>query len=498
VFLLLKQNRGVGVMATFADLPNELISKILHQTAPSDIEALSAISTNVHLQAARLLREHRELRKQYTILRTPASGSDEEEGNWLAGLLMMILHNPRIALYITELHLNFWQDSWDVLHSGHHSPASVSRYHLSYPTDMLEQFEETTRSMELILPREVDGWMNAIRRGDEDPIIALLLLHLPNLRSLAYELYCQPSQHKVLKTIRRIGEAKNQPRLLELKEVNLDYESRWEHTETCDLSSAFMSIPSVQSFRTASSYPIEDEDAIKIFLQTWASNVTNLKFTGGWIRANSLCEVIKKTKYLRSLTWDAYPDYGGEGVFDYLSISESLQMNASATLESLTLHSQRYGAIPLGSLRDLVALREISTEVAILFSSDGKDISTWPERLPPNIEKLTLVLEDDHIMQTSENFCAAFRCLLRSKKSLTPYLKFIAIRMNSEHHCREAYDHVQEPCSCAGILLRHDHPDGGGHMNASCGDCSDCHDVVENFLQESVGPDVSDSARSSL
>ena len=93
------------------------------------------------------------------------------------------------------------------------------------------------------------------------------------------------------------------------------------------------------------------------------------------------------------------------------------------------------------------------------------------------------------LQDSPAGFCDAFRCLVRAKKEgHLSQLREVHVQQQYEQQCREAYDHVQYPFSCAGIMLRHDHPSGGGHMDAQCADDEDCKLVVEQFLSESGWP----------
>lgn len=478
-------------MASFAELPNELVSKILWQADPRDLESLSAIAKHVYRLAAPLLQEHRKLKRQYTSLEPPEVGVGKDVGNWFAEHLITILQNPRIALYVTDLHLTYWHDCWKPLHRIP-DPADLSKYHMSYPAHMLDHLEHAVRTADTIPPDQSGEWITRIRGGDEDPIIALLLLHMPNLQTLVHDLYCQPSQEKVRKTIQHIVHTKNQSYLSQLRQVTVDYESRHDGdvADDCNLLQAYMLIPSVQSLHVRSLCITDASEELDPYYLGYTSNISELAFTGGFIGTNPLSQLITQTSCLQSFTWKThrYCESYHQGPFDSISLSKALMSNASHTLESLTLRASGYKTTSLGSLHGFERLRTIDTDVALLFNADGSDILTWPKRLPPSLEKLSLALEEDHILQTPENFCEAFRCLLCARKDKTPHLKNILIRMQTSEHCREAYDHVQGPCSAAGILLHHAHPSGSGHMNAGCKDCDDCRSDLEQFLRESGGP----------
>ena len=197
-----------------------------------------------------------------------------------------------------------------------------------------------------------------------------------------------------------------------------------------------------------------------------------------------VCDLIKQTTCLKSFILEDDPRSQDQSVADARSIVDALATAASDTLEILTLTGERVSHSSVRSLRCFESLMYLNTTVAMHSDSDGSNISDWPHRLPPKLEKLTLTLEDVHAVQTTEHLCEAYQSQLRFKKSHTPKLNDVLIRMNSEHHCREAYDRAQVPYSRAGILLHHAHPGGAGHMDAACGNCSKCKYVDERFLQD--------------
>ena len=469
-------------MAVFADLPVELIVKILFETQPLDLISFAAASKQIHFLATPVLQEDRDLQKEYKSIAVLPCANHGFEEHQLARLLITIDRNPRAALHIVNLEIAKYYNKWDY---GYHTP---------YPPPMFEQLENLLRKTRMIPAQEVSDWIVATHEGDEDPLLALLLLHLPNLRKISYVCGGIIDQGRILKTIQRIAEAERQSYLLLLKEVHVINYSIWEE-RIRHLPYAFMSLPSVQSFGAESLYDHQSHPESKDLHDHHRSQlqdfcVEDLTFTECYLGTEHLCGLIERTRCLKSLIWQTSEVGNATPIFDPSCLMRSLAANAGRTLERLTLALENYTATSVGSLDELQALREVDMDIAMMFGLDGNDILTWPNRLPRTLEKLSLNLMDDHVVQTPENFCKAFRCLLRVRKERYPNLKYICIRMKSEDQCRRAYDHIQHPFSAAGIYLRHDHPSGGGHMDPGCGDCSDCNPVVERFLHESGGPEA--------
>lgn len=53
----------------------------------------------------------------------------------------------------------------------------------------MEIIEEAIRTIKIIPTEEVDDWLCEIRHGNEDPLVALLLLHAPKIHSLPLQFF---------------------------------------------------------------------------------------------------------------------------------------------------------------------------------------------------------------------------------------------------------------------------------------------------------------------
>ena len=204
---------------------------------------------------------------------------------------------------------------------------------------------------------------------------------------------------------------------------------------------------------------------------------------------------------MRCFEWERFSSVEF-GVFDSVTLRDCLIANFSNTLERFTLHSGPV-RIPLDTLQGLTRLSELHVDIAFLFNSDGSNIHTWPSRLPPNLQKLSMKFEENqhkwapersranHVIQIPKTFHEAFRCFLRYNQ--TPQLKNIMILMDSATQYIECYNHIQYPVSRAGIALRHSYRNEreemeAGHMAPGCGECQSCRTVVDNFLCGSEDP----------
>lgn len=179
-------------MASFSALPNELVSEVAGYVMPEDIENFSLISKGVYDVVLPLLEEHRVLKKRYSAFQNlekvefdgynPGSRylvdpdtfnlSDEIYTMSKSKLLAEILTSHRVALYIKELRMWGPFEGWQ--------PKFTS--HVSYTKEQLALFKQALSTY--VLPSKLETWIEELESGNENPIISLLLILLPNLKCI--------------------------------------------------------------------------------------------------------------------------------------------------------------------------------------------------------------------------------------------------------------------------------------------------------------------------
>lgn len=154
-------------MAILSDLPNELLIGIWgYVIEPEDVESFALISKRVYGLAKPFVEEHTRLKQQYSKIRV-------QPGHPAADLLNEILLNPRIALYINELQTGIGR-----ILDMDNTP------HITYSQDTMNLFTKAIRSCSFIAPSEVTDWVASMDSGDEDPILALIVMRLTKLKRL--------------------------------------------------------------------------------------------------------------------------------------------------------------------------------------------------------------------------------------------------------------------------------------------------------------------------
>ena len=221
-----------------------------HVLEPRDVESFSLVSKHIYALGVPFVDEHKKLKREYSFLCTNVCPSVP------ALLLKKILLWPRVGLYVTHLSIDDYQTRWDLPDDV--IDEQLYFYHAPYSEDDMKLFIEAICRASSVPPEEVEYWIRTIKEGDEDPILALLLLLFPNLCPITL-LIDSDLSYQLPETFRRISETENSPFLMRLTTVNLnfmlymdDYTMDWIYT--CQMHR---------------SYPNPRSTGIQVVLRTW-------------------------------------------------------------------------------------------------------------------------------------------------------------------------------------------------------------------------------------
>jgi len=161
-------------------------------------------------------------------------------GGVLAKLTANILRDPRIGLYVSRLNIDGWFTKWRAPDLGSDLPV-----HNEYPKDTMHVVGEAGAIIEVLFKSEIDTWLGSLKDGDEDAVIALLLLYLPNLETLSLE---TASDCKFLRLALEYAQGRSdQGRLSRLHSVNLVSEG----LQSFEIFQDFARIPCVRVIRAS-------------------------------------------------------------------------------------------------------------------------------------------------------------------------------------------------------------------------------------------------------
>ena len=429
-------------MSRFQGLSNELVLGILEEVFPDDIESISLASKKIYRLATPRLEEHHRLRKQYTnfenmVERKPNNWHDP--GGLFADLLCKIMTDTRVGHYVKKIDLDLWnigpKDGWKP-DAVFEKQASASRTRLQHDSrTYMEIIEEAVRSNEIIPPEEVDDWLQKIRSGNEDPLVALLLLHAPKLETLKFiNPYRQLDSLCLLKMVQRIVAQDSTVELClsHLKNVEIYFAEGWE---SLDFLKAFMSLPSLTSFRTKSLFVDGRTHEANSAILPQISNVTDLSFRSGLLPGMVFSELLRGVKNLKSFAYDfchLWRDEDYTPSFECFPLLNSLEANAGQTLERLKLGAEKIETTDIAPARAFRALRDIEIQTSRCFAVDEDKPANFAGFLPVSLERFAMHWYKPTSTATVETLIKAVLGFIGESKAQLPHLRMLHLSTASQ------------------------------------------------------------------
>lgn len=347
-------------MATLCTLPNELILETLHQVSPLDIESFCAISPRVYSLAKPMLAEHRRLKRKYSDFTEKVEVFDIER-------LVVFFENPRIARYVTNININNWLSSWS---DAIYWLVDPSNDHVSY---LLSTLEYAAQNASAIPKAERGDWVTAIREGNEGPLVALLLLHLPNLQSLTFRMYDYAPCPQLYSVLQSVGMSGCGSHLTHLNHVHLGVANiqfgTFDPGQIASLLLAFVRLPSLISLHVNNFPSTLDQSKFDEVVSTPSSTLTELRFIDSFVSETILSAIIQATCKLKSFVHSNH--HHGihlNKLFNCDVLSKVLSACASNTLENLTLRLYRITTSGIVCLDGYTVLRELHIDMDFSMS----------------------------------------------------------------------------------------------------------------------------------
>ena len=331
-------------MPTFQDLPMELVAMTWgFVDEPEDIESFALVSKNVHTMSKPFLQEHARLKR----LAPKVSIDVGTEPNGPREVLEQLLKTPRLALYVRKALVEDWRT--------HRSERNTSVKPLS--PERRAKFESAVRCSSHIPPSEKDDWVREIKRGNPDPIIALIMMRLTKLRHLGL-VYPHNGGNAYLFT------ALKQMALAPDGANNLG--SSVTRTGPNGGSQASIKPPS----------PFCKIKEMEIIL--------------GSLEMDMLSSLLQGVKNLESLDISSLLNTN----FDYHRLNRELLQCSRETLQKLVLHDETESQRFMGRLTGFQNLVKLSVNASLLLSREDEQRRRLVDMLPTSIQALTLYLGD--------------------------------------------------------------------------------------------------------
>ena len=432
-------------MASFSDLSNELVLLILDRVFPEDLVSFCLVSKHVHHLSVQKLARHRIMAKQNHKY-CDCWDCYRPGPHQLSALLCRVLDDPFGGHYLKSI--NCQLHFCEVTAGGFINPRSR---HGNYEDQKLTIFEAAIRSTNIPFQYQ-KIWLKSLANHADDAIIALLLLHSPNLERLNAQITIHPSP--VLRptsfpgsiaTVAHLASKATfvNPCLQRLKRVSLEF-----GLCSCPLALAkiFMFLPSVTSltigFIGNDKYT---ENLIQecVTLPEASSNVADLDLTGEFTDSAELSEILKGCKNLAHLSVDFIPPYRRvqNPRICFPDITASLRISAEHSLKSLKFRVDRYGCRNPDGLVDCSAFKnlcQIDVQAHILLMPRYKyNPKAVVDRLPHSLQRLYLEYAPYHTARYERN---SLRALENPKLVQLPNLRLLQVQLQTPRRAKQVAD----------------------------------------------------------
>lgn len=440
-------------MAIIDDLPTELLVAILQWISTEDLQPASLISRRVRHVTLPLLNDyHRAMKSQYhhwdpfieVSQRHPELCDDPED--MYASLVRVIVSERKLANLVEHITLRSWEwrngdivrKIWKPGHrfSGESPGFLVSRrQHLTESKTSRQIVEEAIRQSEYILNDEADYWLEQPENNREDLTFALLIIHLPALRTLDLLVPIESSCKYLLHAVEHIAFRSIRRALAE----STDTVAPWQNLRRVSLTfshiyvgplclvGAFISLPSLLTFEAAEIYVVGNEYVTDSGIPARISTVERLQFSASIVPVQALCDLLRVTQSLKEFTYVIQPserdDNDDTTVNDAIRIVSALSQSCGATLEILRLSATRTEKWqPVETYQGFSRLNLLQMSTNILIAPGRTNARNIAVMLPKSLRCLVLQCDQGTPVKDIGSFHTFLQCLAQHAKDQLPLL----------------------------------------------------------------------------
>ena len=453
-------------MASFSDLPNELVREVASHLTAEAIERFTLAAEGIYAVGLPLLKEHRELKKRYSDFKILDQAKFDDflflnsdspyypvtlncpRGDSFSNLLTDVLTSHRMAPYVKELRLEGWAPVW-----GSTTLSPAYGVHIPYTKEQFVLFRQALSRY--VMPTKLATWIEELESGNENPVISLLLILLPNIKSIIFK-QCSRRAYEFRKVVQRIKVdcLPGTSVLNHLERISLQYEDYQDTAppQRIDFLGFLLTIPSLKSLygQHLCKYHGNLESSC---LLPYSSNVTDLALKTCDLSLAQLGDLFRALKALKKFHYidNAYKNDTNEAHWNPGGICRLLSKYAHKSLEVLDLRSETEPIERIGSLRDLEVLKELTLRSPLFGFKRIFQSRSLASQLPESIERISLHDTEIGSGFTLEN---TIREVIRFKAKRLPRLEkvYLSGLWDLEKPKKDA-DKLQQLCEEASFEL---------------------------------------------
>ena len=355
-----------------------------------DIYNFSTVSKRVYHLVREALREHCKLSKRLSTISNV--GTECGEPGLFGPILKEILLNPRAARYPSLLEIGIYKLQWDK--DGEHARRMV-------PESDLDLFKQAVRAnIDDTYDDIEDDWFASINEGDEEPLIALLLLLLPNLRRVRLDSTAE-SGLCIEQALRTIMDHEDSASLRKLHTVDLRRAATTD-SDFLDFNFVrlFAGLPSVAGIYGRGVGTCPEDLFCTPYIINYPTDVISLSFWRCCIDPKSLFEFLSFSTNLQHFYYIPMEPASDTADFDPFWIRTALLAHAHNTLKTLTILAGEHETSFMGSLDVFTSLESVQTDLQLLMGDPSMTLRIACQMLPSSIVNLRL-----HIDSPSDDAC---------------------------------------------------------------------------------------------
>ena len=427
-------------MATVIDLPPEVFFEICQTLSCQDFNSLRQVCKAVNTLGEFYLTEHRKLLRQYRkFINYKGWHLPQARPISLAALLTEIIFTPRFASYLRVFSTCCWERSWERFSlpaTTEHQPVDQKRRIDTKEVLDKDLISAANETVHLLSEQELNDWRAQVSRGNETPLLAILILLLPCLSTLHLtniQSFADEFTHSVLHVARNPASGL----LSQLTTVNVSFAD--DRASLC-MVTAFAALPSMKIIRAEgiASDPYNFPKAEAVMPQS--SNVTVLSLRSAVIPDEFLLKLFGRCHSLQTFEYSVLGSYYGPTI--------RTKSSGTFTSESGRYWSDNEEPACAGSLKELLLrdyypargfsvyvelfhrfkwIREVDIAFDILLRTRSVKVNgnyepvitpRMARMLPESIQKVTLRYTREHI----QHFPALLDDVYKNKRLSLPNL----------------------------------------------------------------------------